>query len=89
MNQGAILLRQSPESAAAEMNGKIWIKRIEGDLTEVQERYRFLSNSYNPDHSITVRIYSDEHPGEGFTSTIPNLEDVYFYHLNDGAPVTA
>jgi len=89
MNQGSILLRQSPESAAAEMDGKIWIKRIEGNLTEVQERYRFLSNSYNPDHSITVRIYSEGHPGEGFTAATPNLEDVYFYHLNERAVATA
>jgi len=89
MNQGSILLRQSPESAAAEMDGKIWIKRIEGNLTEEQERYRFLSNSYNPDHSITVRIYSEGHPGEGFTAATPNLEDVYFYHLNERAVATA
>jgi ABC-type multidrug transport system ATPase subunit len=88
MNQGAILLRQSPESAAAEMDGKIWIKRIEDDLTEVQEHHRFLSNSYNPDHSITVRIYSDGHPGEGFSHATPNLEDVYFYHLNERAAAT-
>lgn len=88
MSQGAILLRQSPESAAAEMDGKIWIKRVEEDLTGVQERFRFLSNSYNPDHSITVRIYSDGHPGEGFEHVAPNLEDVYFYHLNERATAT-
>ncbi len=82
MNQGSILLRQSPGSAAAEMNGKIWVKRIEGDITDVQNKYRFLSNSYNPDHSITVRVYAESVPGEGFSSATPNLEDVYFFHLN-------
>ncbi len=82
MNQGSILLRQSPESAAQEMQGKIWTKRIEDGLEEVQSQYRFLSNSYNPDHSLTIRVYSEGQPGTGFEQVKPSLEDVYFYHLN-------
>ncbi len=89
MNQGSIFLRQSPESAASEMDGRVWVKKVDSGIDEVMQRYRFLSNSYNPDHSITVRIYAEGHPGDGFASATPTLEDVYFYHLNEQAAIVA
>lgn len=85
MNQGSIELRDSPQNAASELEGKVWTKRIDGDLTTIQENYRVLSSSYNPDNSLTARIFHDIHPGNGFTASTANLEDVYFYHLHESA----
>lgn len=89
MNQGAILLRDSPANASQQLSEKVWTKRLEGDLSDAQEKYNILSTSYNPDHSVNVRVYSAGSPGAEFTSTPPNLEDVYFYHLNQSVPVSA
>lgn len=89
MNQGTILLRESPEAAAQALNGKIWIKRVESTTSESDDsRYRVLSTSYNPDHSVNIRVYSDAQPDAAFSSVAPNLEDVYFYYLNQGELAT-
>jgi len=82
MNQGAILLRDSPANAANQLKSKVWTKRIEVDIATAQSMYNVLSTSYNPDHSVNIRVYSDGSPGAEFKSSDPNLEDVYFYHLN-------
>ncbi|MEE9374274.1 MAG: ABC transporter ATP-binding protein [Saprospiraceae bacterium] len=82
MNQGSILLRQAPIEAAAALKGKIYSKRIEGDISTAKLEYNLISSSYNPDNSMNVRIYSESNPGLGFTIAEPDLEDVYFHHLN-------
>lgn len=82
MNQGSILLRDSPSNASSQLDNKVWIKRLDGELSSAQEKYNILSTSYNPDHSVNIRAYSDVSPGVDFTLSNPSLEDVYFYHLN-------
>lgn len=82
MNQGAILLRDSPTDAANRLYGKVWTKRLEEDIATAQNKYNVLSTSYNPDHSVNIRAYSDSAPDDNFKSVAPDLEDVYFYHLN-------
>lgn len=86
MNQGAILLRDSPSNSAAQLQNKVWTKKLTEDLSTAQNMYNILSNSYNPDHSVNVRVYSEGSPGEDFIPATPNLEDVYFYHLNQSVP---
>ena len=82
MNQGAILLRESPASAAQQLANKVWVKRLEGDMATAQTMYNVLSTSYNPDHSVNIRVFNEGSPGEAFTPSEASLEDVYFYHLN-------
>lgn len=82
MNQGAILLRESPTDASSRLSSKVWTKRLDGDIAAAQSMYNVLSTSYNPDHSVNIRVYSDGLPGEEFKSSEASLEDVYFYHLN-------
>lgn len=90
MNQGTILQRESPEAAAQQLAGKVWIKRLESmEAHDAEGRYRVLSTSYNPDHSVNIRVYSETQPDAAFSSVAPNLEDVYFYHLHQGDLVEA
>lgn len=88
MNQGSILLRQSPADAAAELENKIWTTRIDGDMEQAHAMYNIISSSYNPDNSLNIRVYSHTRPGDEFQSISPNLEDVYFHHLNSVGAVT-
>ena len=89
MNQGSILLRNSPTNAAQELNGKIFSKRIESDPSSISSEYNLISSNYNPDNSINIRIYAEGNPGPDFSPMEPNLEDVYFYHLNSFSQHTA
>lgn len=82
MNQGSILLRESPTSATDHLKGQVWMKRLEDGASPQSAAYKLLSTSYNPDHSVNIRVQSSIRPGEGFVAIEPNLEDVYFFHLN-------
>ncbi len=82
MNQGSILLKDTPQNAVKDLDGKIWMKTIEGNVAELKDKYNIISSSYNPDNSINLKVYSEERPGEQFNHSAPNLEDVYFFHLN-------
>jgi ABC-type multidrug transport system ATPase subunit len=82
MNQGSILLRDSPSNATEQLKGQVWSKRLDDGASAASTYYKLLSTSYNPDHSVNIRVYSEGLPGEGFAPVEPTLEDVYFYHLN-------
>lgn len=85
MNHGSILLRDSPTAATDRLQGQVWTMRLEEGADPQSDLYKLLSTSYNPDHSVNIRVQSEIQPGEGFQPIEPNLEDVYFYHLNDSA----
>lgn len=81
MNQGSILLRKSPEDATQDIKGQVWSKRIGTNLEGYEGKFNILSNSYNPDNTLTIRVHSLQQPDEGFVQVDPSLEDVYFYYL--------
>jgi len=82
MNQGSILVRNSPLNATASLEGKIWNTTIDGQVEGIEDKFKVISSSYNPDNSLNIKVYSEEKPGAEFTSVKPDLEDVYFFHLN-------
>ena len=82
MNGGRILMQASPEAAAAKMDGSIWKRRIlREELNDYEDRFQVLSSSYNRDNSLTIRVFSQDSPGEQFQAAAPQLEDVYFVAL--------
>ncbi len=79
---GRILKKSPPAAATEELKGKIWQYTMErAGLENAESGYFVLSSKYENDGRIRVRVYSETPPGEGFTSTDPGLEDVYFYEL--------
>lgn len=83
MNFGKIQKRTSPFLALKEYKDKIWTKRIAfSELEFYKSAYRYLSSSFNSDHSLTIRVFGDQLPGEAFVPAEKiNLEDVYFHSL--------
>ncbi|MBX2829243.1 MAG: ABC transporter ATP-binding protein [Flavobacteriaceae bacterium] len=82
MNHGKIVLRCTPEEAIQQLDANIWIKDIDkNELTQAENQYAVLSSSFNADHSLKIRVYSEE-TLPGFQPTTPHLEDVYFIALN-------
>ncbi|MEO0338745.1 MAG: ABC transporter ATP-binding protein [Bacteroidota bacterium] len=82
MNQGRVIQHSTPRQALLELDQKIWTKKIGKEQVEqYQSQYQVLSKSFNPDHSIQIRIFNEENPGTSFILAEPHLEDVYFIAL--------
>ncbi len=83
MNEGRILARTSPSDAVAALANKVWKKIVSRDAVEqASTTYQVLSTSYNADNTLNLRVFGNSIPGEGFVSVSPQLQDVYFSHLN-------
>ncbi len=82
MNQGKILLRKAPQDAEASLAGKIWVTTVSGETEGLEDQYKIISSSYNADSTLNLKVYAEEKPGDLFKPSAPNLEDVYFFHLN-------
>lgn len=81
---GQVLQHITPTLATHQLNGKIWKSTITREqLPYAEQKYNVLSSHYNPDNSIQIRVYAEYLPGEGFTYTDPDLEDVYFLALQN------
>lgn len=81
INQGQILMNGHPLTAIADLEGKIWEKRIEKkELEDVKARHQVISDKLIAGQP-NVHVYSETDPGEGFEAVAPDLEDVYFAHI--------
>ena len=82
MDGGRVLLHENTQSCTEKLQGKVWIKKIErAQLESYEASYQVLSSSYNPDNSITVRVYANIAPDSDFKPGASSLEDVYFHTL--------
>lgn len=83
MNKGRILKQCKPVEAIKELEEYVWITHIPAEALEsVEAHYPILSRNYNNDNTLRVRVYAADIPGEDFVKDQPNLEDVYFVHIN-------
>lgn len=81
IHRGKLLYRGAPDQAEAHMNGKVWEKAMsKAELAELGSQLTILSSKLIAGRPI-VRVYSETDPGQGFRATAPNLEDVFFVHL--------
>lgn len=79
--QGEVLYAGDPESAVNELNGKIYSKVItQSELGFYKDDYQVISTQLKTG-KLHIRIISDAEPGNGFISSTPNLEDVYFSNI--------
>lgn len=85
MDHGCILKHMTPADSIEDIKGTIWTRKIEHQaLDQCHQDFDVLSSQFNADHSVTVRVYANDFPGEGFVRAEPTLEDVYFITLADG-----
>lgn len=87
MRQGKIHKHATPSEAIKELESKVWTKTISSaELEYYKTRFHYLSSSFNEDHSLSVRIYSEDKPDQTFVKTEKvTLEDVYFNSLGQKA----
>jgi ABC-type multidrug transport system ATPase subunit len=79
---GELLRHDKPDEAVNEMAGKIYSKSIpKHDIDQYKSEYEVISVQMKSGQ-ISLRIYSDTDPGNGFSSVTPVLEDVYFHQIS-------
>lgn len=76
------MLSGKPSQLVANLDGKIWEKKIEkASIQNYKEKYNLIS-SHLFAGKILIRVLADEIPEQEFKSVVPNLEDVYFSTIN-------
>lgn len=79
--QGEVLYAGEPDQAVNEMEGKIFSKAIDKDKLPLYQRDFKVISTQLKTGKLHIRILQDTDPGNGFTATIPTLEDVYFSNI--------
>jgi len=88
MNGGQVLQQSTPEIAIQNLVGQIWSQNVAREnLESYESQYNVLSSSYNRDNSINIRVHASTLPEEGFITTQPHLEDVYFIALKKNGEI--
>lgn len=82
MNQGQIVYQGSPAEATNQLAGKVYRKILtREELQEHADSYSVISNKMVGGQPL-IHIFSESHPGNGFTDVVPDLEDVFFSKIN-------
>jgi len=82
LNTGKICFQGDPQSLVNVLQNRIWTKTIsKSQLTQMQQLYPLLSVRLKGG-DYQVRLVADNNPNHGFIATTPDLEDAYFYSLN-------
>ena len=84
---GEVLYAGEPESAVAEMTGKVFSKSIAREaLPKYQRDFRVISTQLKAGQ-LHIRVFQEATPGNGFAPAVPNLEDVYFSNISNRVDV--
>lgn len=79
---GEVLMQGKPKDGLAMVNGKIFQKSIEkSDLAQYRQDYQVISTKLISG-KLSLRIESEEAPGNGFEAVPADLEDVYFSFIS-------
>ncbi|MEM8570004.1 MAG: ABC transporter ATP-binding protein [Pseudomonadota bacterium] len=81
MKEGRIVASGAPSTLVDALSGKIWHKNVSfNELPRFQNEYNTLS--WRPqDGSLTVRVFSEQPPGDAFEPAVADLEDLYAAHV--------
>ncbi|MGI0105958.1 ABC transporter ATP-binding protein [Salinimicrobium sp. WS361] len=81
-NQGEVVVQGHPQELSDSLNEKVYRKRIDKNEIEKYESEYHVLSSYLRSGNMNVNVFSDVHPGDGFERVNNNLEDFYFYSIN-------
>ena len=83
IHNGRVLYEGDPEAAIARLDGKIWKRSIEkAELATYEQQFRVVSNKLVGGRPL-LHVYDDAPPGDGFSPSTPDLEDVFFSKIKD------
>jgi len=80
--QGELLRHDQPDDAVNELNGSIYSKVITKiSIEEYRSKYQVISVQIKGGN-LTIRIFAESDPGDGFIPQPAILEDVYFHQIS-------
>lgn len=83
MNFGEVLFTGKPKEALDVLKGKVWQAQInKEEVEEYRKQYKIISSKVSGG-KISVNTVADTKPSAAFESVSPDLEDVYFYYINN------
>lgn len=89
INKGKVLYAGPPEDSLRDIQGKVWEKHIaKSELEGYAASGKLISNRLVGGVPV-IHLLSDERPGEGFITTEPDLEDVFFGAISRSNAQTA
>ncbi|WP_282112474.1 ABC transporter ATP-binding protein [Maribacter stanieri] len=81
-NEGSVVVQGHPLELSNTLNNKVFRKNIAKEEVEIyQSEYNVLS-TYLRSGNLYINVYAEGVPGEGFEEVANNLEDFYFYSIN-------
>ena len=81
INKGEVLYKGSPMDAIAEVEGKVWKKRItKPELEEYRKSFNIISERLIAGRP-EITVLNEGQPDSSFDQTAADLEDVYFTHI--------
>jgi len=81
INKGQVLYKGSPIDAIAEVEGKVWKKRIaKTELEDYRKSFSIISERLIAGRP-EITVLSEGQPDSTFEQTQADLEDVYFTHI--------
>jgi ABC-2 type transport system ATP-binding protein len=87
--KGEVLRNGNPDEAVKELEGYIYSTIIEkSDIEAYKEKYQVISAQMKSG-KLSIRIFSELGPGNGFIPVEPILEDIYFHQIASKMDVIA
>jgi len=81
INRGRVLFAGRPEEGTLALEGRIWRKSIaKVDMAAHEHQYRVISTKLIGGRPL-IHVYQEQDPGDGFTPSAPDLEDVFFSQI--------
>lgn len=83
IHNGKVLYEGDPQAPIEQLNGRIWKRSIDkSELPVYEERFRVVSNKLVGGRPL-IHVYDEQPPGDGFSASAPDLEDVFFSKIKD------
>jgi ABC-type multidrug transport system ATPase subunit len=83
MNFGEVLFHGKTSEALNVLNNKVWQAHIaKEEVEDYRNRFKIISSKVSGG-KICVNTVADAQPDKAFVSVSPDLEDVYFYYINN------
>jgi len=87
--RGRVVKTGDPLALISELQGRVWQRFLEQkELTAFQQTHTVLATRRAAGR-LVIRVLSEANPGNGFESSAPDLEDVYFLAIHGADAVEA
>jgi len=91
LNRGQLIASGTPSNLKAELDGRIWAKRLSQADAERAARDHAVISTRLTEGVSEIHVLADTAPDDGFAPVTPDLEDVYFaalHHAEAARPAT-